>query len=98
VTWTPGYLAVVSLAHLNNASRADTFGSWPTTISDICRKKKGGLFWGEISTVTAVLSCIQQETQTASFTKYTMYVLNIQKVKSTELEKVPRILVWQIYA
>jgi len=39
VTWTPGYLAVVRLAHLNNASRADTFGSWPTTISDIWKCK-----------------------------------------------------------
>jgi hypothetical protein len=48
VTRTPGYLAVVRLAHLNNASRADTLGSWPTTISDICRKKKGSLFLGEI--------------------------------------------------
>ncbi|PSN48664.1 hypothetical protein C0J52_04767 [Blattella germanica] len=37
VTLTPGYLAVERLAHLNNASRADTFGSWPTTMSEICK-------------------------------------------------------------
>jgi len=35
VTRTPGYLAVERLAHLNNASRADTLGSCPTTMSDI---------------------------------------------------------------
>lgn len=46
VTRTPGYLAVERLAHLNNASRADTLGSWPTTISDIWRKKKESLLLG----------------------------------------------------
>lgn len=35
VTRTPGYRAVVRRAHLRRASRAVTFGSWPTTMSDI---------------------------------------------------------------
>jgi len=95
VTWTPGYLAVVRLAHLNKASRADIFGSWPTTISDICRKKKGSLFVGEIATVTVVLSSIQEETHAASFTSYT--VLNIQTVKVLNLKKFPGYCLAKIY-
>lgn len=40
VTRTPGYFDVDFRAHFNNASRADTFGSSPTTMSDICKEKK----------------------------------------------------------
>lgn len=34
-TRTPGYFDVDLRAHFNKASRADTFGSSPTTMSDI---------------------------------------------------------------
>lgn len=40
LTRTPGYLAVERLAHRNSTSFADTFGSCPTTISEICNKMK----------------------------------------------------------
>ena len=39
-TLTPGYLAVERLAQLRRASRAVTFGSWPTTMSDICKERE----------------------------------------------------------
>lgn len=37
-TLTPGYFAVDRRAQLSSASRAVTFGSWPTTMSEICKK------------------------------------------------------------
>lgn len=40
VTRTPGYRAVDRRAHLRRASRAVTFGSWPTTMSDIWKNRK----------------------------------------------------------
>lgn len=39
VTRTPGYFAVERLAQLRSASLAVTFGSWPTTMSDIWKEK-----------------------------------------------------------
>jgi len=39
VTRTPGYFDVDFRAHFNKASRADTFGSSPTTMSDIYKKE-----------------------------------------------------------
>jgi len=39
VTRTPGYFDVDFRAHFNKASRADTLGSSPTTMSDIYKKK-----------------------------------------------------------
>jgi hypothetical protein len=82
VTRTPGYLAVVRLAHLNNASRADTLGSWPTTISDICRKMRRSLFFGEISTITQLYYLVwsRKHKQRPSLN---IYALNIQTVRST---------------